>query len=72
MGTGGFLGDENDVALGCCIALPFAIQGTAFLSRMAPLGERRPRAAVHDCDRRKLIARRVRRRSWRSRFTAFS
>jgi hypothetical protein len=27
-GTGGFLGDENDIALGCCVALPFAIQAT--------------------------------------------
>jgi O-antigen ligase len=32
VGTGGFLGDENDVALACCVALPFALQGALFLS----------------------------------------
>jgi O-antigen ligase len=30
-GTGGFLGDENDIALGCCTILPFALQGMAWL-----------------------------------------
>jgi O-antigen ligase len=31
-GSGAFFGDENDVALACCTALPFALQGTLFLS----------------------------------------
>lgn len=30
-GNIGFFGDENDIALACCTALPFAIQGTAWL-----------------------------------------
>jgi O-antigen ligase len=32
VGTEAFLNDENDVALACCTALPFALQGTLFLS----------------------------------------
>ena len=31
VGTGGFIGDENDVALGCCVALSFALPGAVFL-----------------------------------------
>jgi O-antigen ligase len=31
VGTGGFIGDENDVALGCCVALSFALPGAIFL-----------------------------------------
>ncbi len=31
VGTGGFIGDENDVALGCCVALSFSLPGTVYL-----------------------------------------
>jgi O-antigen ligase len=31
VGTGGFIGDENDVALGCCVALSFALPGAILL-----------------------------------------